>query len=389
MGRQSIDEELVQRIVAASADGFSYRQIRVWAGVNASTISRYVHAHQMSRMRLPVYVGPVVRAGSLRLGDRVKIAVGIERGESNAVIGERLGFGRSSIWREISNSGGRGGYDPEVAQARATRLKRRGRPCWFELKPELWIEVQRLIKTRKWSPQQISARLRRDHDNDPDWSVSHESIYDAIFVQAKPELRKELAACLRSGRARRVPHGRRSKHDQPSITGMINISERPAEVEDRAVPGHWEGDLILGKGGRSYIATLVERTTRFAMMIKLDNKTAAHVAERIAEHLKTLPDLLAKTVTWDQGTELADHRDLALAADIAVYFCDPHSPWQRGSNENWNGLARQFLPKGTDLSVHTQSALDDIAELINTRPRQTLGWDTPAEQFTQLVAPTT
>jgi len=390
MGRRPIDVELVEQIVAAVGAGFSYRQVQEWAGVSSATISRYVHAEQM-KLELPVFVGPGVRAGRFTLGDRVLIAVGVERGESNAVIAERLGFHRSSVWREISNNGGRDVYGPEAAHVRACQAAKRSRRFWFQTRPWLWAKVVELLRTKKWSPQQISERLRRDHDHDPDWCVSHESIYQAVFVQAKPELRKELSACLRSGQAKRVPHGHRGPRGAGtgSIKAMINISERPAEVEDRAVPGHWEGDLILGKGGRSYVATLVERSTRFGMLVKLDNKTAAHVAEQIAAAVKRLPDALRRSLTWDQGTELADHHKISTAADIDVYFCDPHAPWQRGSNENWNGLVRQFLPKGTDLSIHSQNDLDDIAELLNTRPRQTLGWDTPAEQFNKLVAATT
>ena len=383
-----MDEDLVGQIVAAAAGGESHRQIARWSGVSTSSVRRCLHAGEMSE-QTSCDCGGRVRAGSLTLSDRIKIAAGIEGGESFVVIGEGLGFSRGAIWREVSNNGRRQGYDPDRAHKRALALKKRPRPFWFESKPWLWAEVVQLLGTKKWSPQQISQRLRRDHDGDPDWSVSKESIYQAIFVQAKPELRKELAECLRSGRAKRVPHGHRNDRGRPPISGMINISERPAEAEDRAVPGHWEGDLILGKGGRSYVGTLVERSTRFGMLIKLENKTAEHVAQRISEHIQTLDKALMKSLTWDQGTELADHQTITFNTNVDVYFCDPHSPWQRGSTENWNGLVRQFLPKGTDLSIHTQPDLDNIADLLNTRPRKTLGWDTPAEQFTQLVAPTT
>lgn len=382
--RPRLSAEAIERALTAYAKGATPQEAGALSGMVASTVVRYAR-----KEAVVVVTQRKRRAGALSFEEREEIRVGIERGESDAAIAARLGRNRGTIWREIRSNGGREAYRAYRAETRAAQCARRPKWPWTEERPWLWAQVQDLLRVR-CRPEQIAQRLRRDHPHEPQWWVSHESIYQAIFVQAKGELKKELAQCLKSGRARRRPH-RRSAHNLSGaarIVGMVSISERPAEVADRAVPGHWEGDLITGKAHGSVVATLVERSTRYGMLIRLEGKDAVHVAERIAEHIVTLPHQLARSLTWDQGTEMADHATFSVATGVPVYFCDPASPWQRGSNEHWNGLVREFLPKGTDLSRYSQEELDAIAKLLNTRPRETLGWDTPAERIDRLVAAT-
>jgi IS30 family transposase len=302
-------------------------------------------------------------------------------------IAAALGRPASTVSRELArNSGYRGRYTASNAQSRADMRSRRPKLTKLAANPRLQREVQDRLE-QEHSPKQIAQRLRRDFPDDREMWVTHETIYKALYVQGRGELRRDLAKRLRTGRAirqvRRTVGERRGR-----IPDMINISQRPAEVADRAVPGHWEGDLILGStASNSAIGTLVERTTRFVMLLHLpDGHGADAVAAAMVEAMSRLPENLRKTLTWDQGAEMKSHAKIASATGLDIYFCDPHSPWQRGSNENTNGLLRQYFPKSTDLSVYQADYLDHVASKLNRRPRQTLDWATPAETLDELLS---
>ncbi len=359
----------------------------------------------------------------LTVAEREQIAIGVALGESNAEIGRRIGRHRSTIGRELARNATRRRarrrprpdglprprgpvpgralrrpareklrYQGWHAQACADARARRPKPGRLARCPQLRRWVQDGLEQR-WSPQQIARRARVEFPDRPEMWVSHETIYRSLYVQGRGELRRELTRCLRTGRALRRPHRPETSTGSGSrIRDMVMISQRPAEVTDRAVPGHWEGDLIIGKNGRSAIGTLVERATRYVLLLHLpaggadaEHRRADQVRDAMIDAVAGLPAHLRRSLTWDQGVEMARHREINAATGLQVFFCDPHSPWQRGSNENTNGLLRQYFPKGTDLARHTSTDLARVAVELNGRPRQTLNWQTPAEALDRLL----
>jgi IS30 family transposase len=356
----------------------------------------------------PKSTGPRRR---LTLQDRVEIEIGVRTNESLRSIGQRLGRPASTIKYEIdanatkncsdgrksgyrrkeafgarqSGKTARVAYQAQLAQARSEVRARRPKTGRLAQRERLREEVQTRLEDFH-SPTQIAVRLRREFADDPEMWVSPETIYQSIYVQGRGHLRRDLHKCLRTGRALRKPH-RRPGERRGRIPDMVNISERPPEVDDRAVPGHWEGDLIIGAGQQSAIGTLVERSTRFTLLLHLpDNHGPTAVQEAIVAKMAALPAILRKTLTWDQGIEMRNHVKIAKATELDIYFCDPHSPWQRGSNENTNGLLRQWFAKGADLSVFPADYLDYVATKLNNRPRETLDWKTPAEALDELLS---
>lgn len=324
----------------------------------------------------------------LSLAEREELSRRLLARESLRRIAIRLGRATSTVSRDVASNGGRDAYRAWRAEKTSTSRARRPKASKLATNPRLRREVERRLGER-WSPQQIAARLVQDYPDEPEMRVSHETIYRSLFVQARGALRKELTACLRTGRTQRRSHKRTDLSGTGRLRDMIMLSDRPAEASDRAVPGHWEGDLIVGKGGRSAIGTLVERTSRYVVLVHLpQGRTAEKVRLAVARQLVRLPAELRRTLTWDQGKEMAEHVRFTVDTKIDVYFCDPHSPWQRGSNENSNGLLRQYFPKGADLSEYTRAELQAVARELNSRPRQTLGWMKPSEVFSRAVAAT-
>jgi IS30 family transposase len=426
-----------RRFWAAVAAGRSSEVAAIEAGVSPAVGTRWFReAGGMPPKSLAPSAKPL-SGRYLVFAEREEIALCRAQGQGIREIARRLGRAASTISRELRrNAATRGGgleYRASTAQWHAERAARRPKRAKLATNAALRTYVQERLSgavatpggaavvgpavawkgrrhgprqarrwAKAWSPEQISRRLRRDFPGDETMRISHEAIYQALYVQGRGALRRELTACLRTGRALRVPRARSRREGKSFVDPAVLISQRPAEAADRAVPGHWEGDLILGLGS-SAIGTLVERTTRFTMLLHLPRMDghgfeartkngpalAGHGAEAvrgaIARTITTLPEQLRRSLTWDQGAEMAQHAQLRIEAGVAVYFCDPHSPWQRGTNENTNGLLRQYFPKGTDLSAHSADELAAVAAALNGRPRKTLGWRTPAEAFDEAL----
>ena len=324
---------------------------------------------------------------SLTLAEREEISRGIVAQCSIRSIARSLGRAASTVSREISRNGGDNRYRAAAADKRAWSEALRPKPCKLARRPCLRLAVERKLR-HNWAPEQIAGWLKRRYPDNEAYHVSHETIYRSLFVQARGVLKKELMKHLRTGRPiRRSRHATAKADRRGQIPDMVSIRERPASVEDRAVPGHWEGDLVAGSNN-SYMATLVERHTRYVMLAKIPSRDTETVINALIKQANKLPRELYRSLTWDRGKELTDHKRFTLATDIKVYFCDPQSPWQRGSNENTNRLLRQYFPKRTDLSVHSQAHLNWVARELNERPRKTLDFETPAERFAACVAST-
>ena len=355
-------------------------------GLSVAAISRVLdRRNKTGVLRIVTLHGGIVpvprrrAVAALRFEEREEISRGIAVGRSLRQIARGLGRAPSTMSREVRRNGGSQAYRANRADKGAWERALRPKPCRLALNRELrWRVAQKLVL--QWSPEQISGWLKREFSTDQDMQISHEAIYRSLFVQTRGVLKKELTAHLRTRRQMRLPKSHNAKSGRGHILDMVSIRERPAEADDRAVPGHWEGDLLTGAND-THIATLVERHSRFTMLVKLARKDTTSVVAALAKHVRKLPEELRRSLTWDQGKEMHAHKRFTIATNLQVYFCDPRSPWQRGSNENTNGLLRQYFPRGTDLSRLSQAYLNTIALRLNQRPRKTLGFETPADRL--------
>jgi len=374
-----ITPEVRREVIRLARQGCTYREIRGQLDLPNGSI-RLILAPFGGVLRPELAAAP--SGLRLSLDERIEIQLGIAQGKSVRSIATGLGRAPSTVSREINRHGGRDHY--QAARAHRQAACKRRRPKRPKLaSPELAGQVEEWL-LRWWSPAEIAAKLAVEFADRPEMQVSHETIYKSLYVQGRGELRRELHRCLRSGRAQRRPQGRVGTQGQ--IPGMVMISERPPDANDRAVPGHWEGDLIMGANNHSAIGTLVERSTRFVMLLHLPNgRSAEQVREAMTAKIMTLPAALRRSITWDQGKEMSQHARFTIDTGIPIFFCDPHSPWQRGSNEQINGLLRQYFPKGVSLRRYTEADLDAAADSLNNRPRETLGWQTPLERLNQLL----
>ena len=373
-----ISEEQRARVAELVAEGATSWRLQQETGLNRHQVLRAVR--RLAKRPVVVPRSPL----RLSLDEREEISRGLVAGESLRSIASRLGRSSSTISREVARHGGARGYRAASADRRAVRATRRPKRCKLAVNDRLRVVVEEKLE-QEWAPEQISGWLVRAFPNEPEMRVSHETIYLSLFVQARGALRKELAHHLRTRRSSRRPRGYSPINGQGQLRETVHISERPAEANDRAVPGHWEGDLIFGKG-MTAVATLVERHSRFVMLVGLPNGHKAEVvADALAAKIVELPDQLRRSLTWDHGKEMAEHAKFTVETGLPVYFCDPRSPWQRGSNENTNGLLRQYLPKKSNLRERSQAELDAIAERLNGRPRQTLGWKSPSQALDEAL----
>jgi IS30 family transposase len=373
--------ENLQVFWAALQRGAFITDAAVEAGTYRKQGTRWVLAHGGVRPRR----GRGLKGRCLTFAEREEIALGRAAGESMRSIAARLGRSPATISRQLSrNAEGPGRYRATSAHAAAYERASRPKPAKLATNLVLREKVEQDLQ-KKYSPEQIAGRLRVEFPDDPEMRVSPETIYQSLYVQSRGALRRELTKCLRTGRALRHP-SRKPGQRKNRIPDMVNISQRPPEAADRAVPGHWEGDLIIGKGNLSAIGTLVERSTGYTMLVYLpDGYKPEQVAPALAAKIQSLPEAVRRSLTWDQGPEMGDWKQVKLAADIEIFFCDPHAPWQRGTNENTNGLLRQYFPKGSDLSVHSEADLDWVAAELNDRPRKRLGYRKPDEQIGHLL----